>query len=364
LAGGVSPIDDAQAGVRQVEALLASGDLPAAATLCRQLLRAFPRDFMLLVRAAQVAEMDERIEDAIVFYERAIAANSGFGFTFTRRAQLRFRSRFGMPPKPRAAPPGPRIGMSSLGLNGRFGNQLLQYGVLRLYAQEHGLAAETPDWIGRDLFDLDDPLQQGPLAPMDETTFDIVGSLMHEGNAVLRDTDLSGYFCGPTGRWARHHDAFRGFFKPGHRVGPLLGPAHERLRARGDTLIVVHLRRGDFGYGQFWIAPTAWYARWLDSIWGNLRRPVLYVATDDARTVGELSRFAPLTAAELGVEIPGAEFLADFQVMRDADLLAVSNSSFSFVAAMLNTRAQDFLRPQREAEGLVPFDPWNAPVLI
>jgi hypothetical protein len=46
-----------------------------------------------------------------------------------------------------------------------------------------------------------------------------------------------------------------------------------------------------------------------------------------------------------------------------ADLLAVSNSSFSVAAAMLNTRARACMRPDPIECRLVPFDPWNTEVL-
>jgi hypothetical protein len=50
--------------------------------------------------------------------------------------------------------------------------------------------------------------------------------------------------------------------------------------------------------------------------------------------------------------------------MRDADSLAISNSSFSFMAAFLNPRIARAMRPCTEAMGLVEFDPLDAPVLL
>ena len=41
--------------------------------------------------------------------------------------------------------PRARILMTCLGSNGRFGNQLLQYAFVRLYAAEHNLVAELPE---------------------------------------------------------------------------------------------------------------------------------------------------------------------------------------------------------------------------
>ncbi|MEH7178583.1 hypothetical protein [Neobacillus vireti] len=46
----------------------------------------------------------------------------------------------------------PIITMSTLGVNGRFGNQLLQYGFLKIYAKVYNLEVLTPKWIGQYLF--------------------------------------------------------------------------------------------------------------------------------------------------------------------------------------------------------------------
>jgi hypothetical protein len=322
-------------------------------------------DFKELLRRAQALELSGSVPEAVAAYDDVIAANPGHAYPFTRRAMLLFRAKFGPPVPARAqAADAPRLTMSTLGQNGRFGNQLLQYGFLRMYAAEHGLALEAPDWIGRDLFDLDDPPRGAPLPGLREDQADFVASLNRGSPQVFRDTDLLGYCCYPTGGLRRHRELFRSLYRPGRKVAAIAASAESRLRARGDTLVAIHLRRGDFGHGQFWIAPAAWYAVWLEKLWPALQRPVLYVATDDAATAKELARFAPLSAADLKLEVPGAEFYPDFHLLTQADALAVSNSSFSFVAAMLNARSKHFMRPHRGPQALVGFDPWNAPVFL
>ena len=54
-----------------------------------------------------------------------------------------------------------QIIMSSLGNNGRFANQLFQYGFMRLYALRHGIRMAVPDWQGRKLFGLEDADSNG-----------------------------------------------------------------------------------------------------------------------------------------------------------------------------------------------------------
>jgi hypothetical protein len=357
--------DEVARALGAVEALRRRGQPDEAEARCRALAAAHPDSVAVWLVLAQLLERRCRLPEAAAAYEAAIALQPGHALAFTRRALIRFRGHFGFPPAPAARRPGvPRITMSTLGTNGRFGNQLLQYGFLRLYAAEHGLAVETPDWIGRDLFDLDDPLTAGGLPLLRETEVDFVGALNREGPAAFRNVDLWGFCCFPTGRLRRHTDRFRALYPPGRKVAPLAAAALATLRARGATLVAVHLRRGDFGAEPYWIAPTAWYDAWLAAVWPTLDRPVLYVATDDPAAAAGLERYRPLTARDLALDLPGAEPYPDFAVLAGADVVAISNSTFSFVAAMVNAGARAFVRPDRGRAGLCHFDPWDAPVRL
>jgi hypothetical protein len=158
---------------------------------------------------------------------------------------------------------------------------------------------------------------------------------------------------------------FRARFRPGSRLEPIVSGAIERLRGLGRTLAAVHLRRGDYTGGEFfWPAPASWYLDWLRAIWPSLDAPVLYVASDDPSIHQEFAEFAPITAAEGGETIPGAEMFPDFHILAHADLLAISNSSFSVSAAMLNERGRAFVRPHPHLRRLVSFDPWSTDVLL
>ena len=127
--------------------------------------------------------------------------------------------------------------------------------------------------------------------------------------------------------------------------------------------MAIHLRQGNYGFGRFWVAPTSWYIAWLRTIWSNLEQPILYLASDVEWLQADFVDFSPWSAARLGVDIPGAEFLVDHHILRHANHLAISNSSFSFTAAMLNTNAESFLRPDPALQKLVAFDPWASEVL-
>ena len=105
-----------------------------------------------------------------------------------------------------------------------------------------------------------------------------------------------------------------------------------------------------------------WYARWLKTIWRELDAPVLYVASDDPCVTAAFSEFYPMDAAMLGAG--RLDFCLDHHVLSRADHLAISNSTFSFTAAMLNENAISCMRPDRAPQALVPFDPWNSDVLL
>lgn len=317
-------------------------------------------------RAAALEALDRKAE-ALTAWDSAITCNAGFGQAFTRRSLLLLEGQWGPPPPPRPPAPdlGRRLALTRLGSNGRFGNQILQYGVARLYAERHGLTLETPPWIGRHLFGLDDPLPGPALPRLSEERAGLAAGLAPDAAADAAGHDIDGYFCGDTGPLAAHADAFRRFFTEGRRWRERQEQVQARLRQAGDTIISVHLRRGDFGWGPFWISPESWYLDWLDGLWPTLRRPVLYIATDDPRSVAALARYQPLTAADLYLPpVAGADFLDDFQALCAADILAISNSTFSFTAGLLNDRATGFLRPDRALGALAPYHPWASPVLL
>lgn len=335
----------------------------------------------LLACAVAAEQRGSRPDEALAIHERAILCGPGFGEPFTRRAMLLLTRRWGPPPPPRPTPgrPGRRLASTTLGINGRFGNQLLQYGFLRMYAAEHDLDLETPDWLGRHLYDFDDPPPGAPLPSLPEAEHDFAASLNRETPVVHADRNLTGFFCYHTARLARFQAQFRALFRPGARLRPHAEALTARLRAGGETVVALHLRRGDFGWGPFWIAPVDWYLSWLQAIWPDLDRPVLYIATDAPDLVARFAAYRPLTAVDLidvalAEPIAGAEFFTDFHALCSADVTAISNSTFSFTATMLNhaglnqaegaRKGDRFFRPDRGAGGLVAYDPWAAEVLL
>jgi Glycosyl transferase family 11 len=257
------------------------------------------------------------------------------------------------------------VRMGTLGFNGRFANQLFQYAYLRKYASREGLAAECLPWIGCSLFGHQNRFGENSLPVYRQDQGDTQEMIRFDPQQHLKDIELWGYFQDPQ-HWAENPDEFRDLFQPLPFLKKPLDEAVGRLRNQNQTLVAIHLRRGDFSGGpNFWPAPEAWYLNWLEQIWPTLVNPVLYVATDDPKNV--LPQFAGYSAkstADLNVTVNGAEYYSDFYVLSQCDVLGISNSTFSFAAAMMNTTAKKFFRPDPVHKQMVAFNPWKSQVQL
>jgi glycosyltransferase involved in cell wall biosynthesis len=256
--------------------------------------------------------------------------------------------------------------MSSLGENGRFANQLMQYAYVRLYALRHGLRPAVPHWIGADLYRRRDPTSDGvDVKELRFYAFDNDDLHLWRVPHPPIDVDLWGYFQELPACWKPHRALLRRLYA----LPPALAdPLDERLAAATDAgrrdLAAIHVRRGDYrtlhrqGLPWYRPVPEEWYAAWLRELWPRLRDPVLYVATDEPEAV--LPHFAEFQPVGTGaLEVPGlpADVL-DFEIMRRAGHLAIANSSFSRMAAILAPETQACACPDFGTRALVAYEPW------
>ena len=257
------------------------------------------------------------------------------------------------------------LAMTTLGQNGRFANQLFQYAFVKLHAARHGLTPQLPAWVGNALFGANDAPPRRALPAARQTSPVAADDAVAASAKPVQNVDLWGYFQYHSRFYAPDKAAFRALLQPTAPVKACLAAALARLMAGKRTLVALHLRRGDYGYGHFFVAPSAWYRDWLAAVWPALPDPLLYIASDEPRAVlDDFADYAPASRADLGeLDLP-LDAYADFFVLTQAHALAISNSSFSFAAAMLNETAAAFLRPRLGLGKLIPFDPYDAEVIF
>ena len=190
---------------------------------------------------------------------------------------------------------------TTLGRWGRFGNQLLQYAFARAYAERHGAVLEVPDWIGRRLFGLDDPYPSRELPrceldviPWGQVDVDLFGYFQKEEcTAILSRAVLR--------RWFTIGEAWRGCVTLPER-----------------PYIAAHLRRGDYQTSGYCVVRESSYLRACERF-GLPADRLVWVSEE-----------APRPGPE-----PALDFLADFLVLLEADVILRANSTFSFWAGVL-----------------------------
>ena len=288
--------------------------------------------------------------------------------------------------------------MTAIGRLGRFGNQIFQYAFLKICARASNADVQTQPWIGQALFGHADPPVSVSLEPLVETgsnmesLLDVVPEFIpylekatgrkagRIGVAAMtegtRSGDVIGFFQWHTSAYRPHQEYFRSLFKPCEDLRPWLEEPIREMRKRGKTIVTLHLRTGDYQWlPQFsWtlMPPLQWWVDWLASVWKELDEPVLYLCSNDVAAVRPFfERFNPVTSDDFPTRPPErlkgipVGFYRDFYVMTQADVMATSNSSFSFGAAMLNERATKFVRPSWDFESrFTEFDPWDSDPLL
>lgn len=254
----------------------------------------------------------------------------------------------------------PRLTSTTLGNRGRFAHNVLEYVLLRLYAEKYGCVLETPDWVGGAYFDLDDPVPSGPLPPWPFARRVLNVSVMgtRDVEPVLDRDAMSPLFLYEYPLAFR--DRIRSWLQPRPQWKPWINPPVDALRAVGRTVVAIHIRRGDFLQYGYPITETQTYVDWLRGLWPTLDKPVLYLASDDIPAVRAAFReFRPVTLHDAGPAWPGLEFLQDFQVLTQADIVGISAASgFSQLAARLNARARLCVEPDMKTGGIKPFQAW------
>ena len=314
------------------------------------------------------------------------------------------------------------ISMESLGKHGRWGNTIFQYIYLRVFADIHNFKVETPNWLGQLFFKINAP----PLPiRKDIVLLDNVSLIFRRSypwspgdyhrarsKSIINDRkglpyvlnhpllspqmkrfitftqfDIEGLFIINTRYYADFKEKIRDFFKLNDEMRKLCDEAVERLNKKGSKIIGVHLRKGDFRkislikHGFEFDAPIHWYTSWLDTIWSKFKDPVLLLCSDSPDIKRAFLKYKPITTADFASDIidtlrmiksvdklevnRDASFFLDWYLLTQCHAMAISNSTFSFSASMMNRKAKIFMRPCLTKKRLAQYAPWNSePVLF
>ncbi len=261
----------------------------------------------------------------------------------------------------------PTITCSVVGSKGRFANHIFQYIFAQTYAADYDFDFVNPIWAGDDIFDVQPGKATLPDMPntMVEDVRELANANITNDPDIRPATDFIGFFQYHTRYYCPHksmikkHLTFKGPFSD--RAARIEG----LFQKQPGPVVTIHLRRGDFGSGYFFIAPEQWYIDWLNDLRKVHPNLSVYIASDDLEAVApQFADFRVLTENDLPKSDLAHDFFTDFAALTLGDHVAISNSSFSFAASMLNDRARMFMRPDLTKRELTPYAPWNAHVLL
>lgn len=258
------------------------------------------------------------------------------------------------------------ISMQTLGQNGRFANQLWQYGFLWLYGLRNNCRIQTPRWVGNLLYGVPAEPPDPSFTRQAFTVFTGVERHLWSMAEPPVNVDFFGYFQEIPESWRRHRQLLRRLFTPQPGFVDLIERWFKRSVPSGATLVGIHVRRGDYSYFDhtavpwFRPIPIEWYDTFLEELWPTLERPALFVATDDAATVGpHFARYEPILAPSSEIAIPEFAFMPDFMGMQRSHVLAMVNSSFSRMAGLLADDGQVAYLPNMKTQRFERYAPWH-----
>jgi hypothetical protein len=273
--------------------------------------------------------------------------------------------------------------MRELGRCGRWGNQVFQYQFLRLYADRWGLEVQLPPWVGNELCGFSEPNISVMLPHAHEKW---QGNHLDEqvpprANEFV-NTDWRGYAQYHASYYAPWKYEIRSWFMPTLEVLDQVLPATqwalEQFIAK-RTIIGLHIRRGDYGRLIFHLTPKEWWRKWLEENWQRFVNPILFIATESPETLEWFADYDPVTMADLNVTLKPSrryynylshdlakrepwqmDFFPDWYMLTLCDVLALSNSTFGFTAAMMNKFLQECWRSSIPEQGFESIDPWDS----
>ncbi|MFN3075611.1 MAG: hypothetical protein ABT940_01790 [Alphaproteobacteria bacterium] len=251
---------------------------------------------------------------------------------------------------------------------GRFGNQLFQYVHGRLYGLRRDALVMAPEWPGQHYFALPSLEKVEERYPrMGCYSFDLSLLELWADPESPVDLDLHGYFQIVPPTWsAWYRQTYRRILRARPEVEQAVGDWLARAVRPGETLVALHVRRGDYLEAQnsvqmFQLVPVAWYLRLLEEIRRVFPNLCVYIATNDEGVLEDFRDYEIVNnrLPRPILPIEGWDYLFDFAVMCRSEILGISNSSFSRGAALLASGSQVSFFPSFREGRFLPFSPWS-----
>ena len=265
------------------------------------------------------------------------------------------------------APRERRISMSTLGINGRFANQLFQYIFLRLYGLRNNCRVLTPEWIGNHLYRIErEPIPTGEPGLMELQFQPFAGAelgLWYTDQPPIQ-VDFWGYFQVIPASYRLHRRLIQRLLRPVPEVARPIEQWLDSQLPAGATTVGIHLRRGDYvllgqRVNEFRTVPLEPYFAALGELWPQLEQPRLVIATDAPELVPEFQVYDPLVAPAALLSFEPWGFFPDFHALSSCDHIFVVNSSFSRMASLLAKESTIVKIIDMKEQRFKPYSPWD-----
>ena len=249
------------------------------------------------------------------------------------------------------------ISMNDLGIRGRLGHEIKYYLGLKLYAKKHNYYLEVSDWLGRYLFEgCNDPYISDIYKTIDSENPSFIKSIEGDCPPPQKKFNLRGG-CFRMPQTLEEKQYFRKLLKLKPFWREKINPCLTSLRKHHKTLLTIHLRRGDFLKEGRYVPSSQLYLEWLETIWPSLDQPVLYIASDEAERVHlDFWKFNPFIGKYFGNIFLFDDFLTDFYIMSQSDILVIGSSSFSMIAALCNEKYMRLYWTNPQNNKIEPFN--------
>jgi len=259
----------------------------------------------------------------------------------------------------------------------------MEYMFLKTYALRYDLEVQVPRWFGCHLFGFNDPPINRKLPQRREEWSNPKNAMCQKiapkGDEFVNH-DFVGYGQYHTSYYRPYRDYIQSLFVPAPEYAERVRPALEQLRAMGQTLVGLHIRRGDYGRMLYHCTPLEWYDDWLQDHWASLPEPIMFISSEEKEAIAHFQQYAPQTTETLGIKLsrdpyPDYDYLPldlerrdpwqmdfwpDYALLCACQVIVAANSTWSFTAAMLQRDLRGFYRSSLPHRGFLRLDPWDA----